>query len=110
MNFTPVSYALLALAIVSEILGTSALKASDGMTRLVPAMIVVGGYALAFYLLALTLKTLPVGFVYAIWAGLGVVGVALVGVTVFGEAMTVTKTAGMALIVAGVVLVHVGTG
>ncbi|MEX0607246.1 MAG: multidrug efflux SMR transporter [Halofilum sp. (in: g-proteobacteria)] len=109
MNFTTASYLLLALAIVSEILGTSALKASDGMTRLVPALIVVGGYALAFYLLALTLKTLPVGFVYAIWAGLGVVGVAIVGVLVFGEQMTVAKAAGMALIVGGVALVHLGT-
>ncbi len=109
MNFTTVSYLLLSLAIVSEILGTSALKASDGMTRLVPAVIVVGGYALAFYLLALTLKTLPVGFVYAIWAGLGVVGVAIVGVLVFGEQMTVAKAAGIALIVGGVALVHLGT-
>lgn len=73
-------------------------------------MIVVGGYALAFYLLALTLKTLPVGFVYAIWAGLGVVGVALVGMLVFGDQMTLAKTAGMVLTVTGVALMHLGAG
>lgn len=109
MNFITAPYTLLALAIVSEIFGTSALKASDGMTRLTPAVIVVAGYALAFYLLAHSLRTLPVGFVYAIWAGLGIVGVALVGVLVFGETMTLSKVAGLALIIAGVVLVHLGT-
>lgn len=103
-------YALLALAIVSEVLATSALKASDGMTRLIPSLIVIGGYGLAFYLLALCLKTMPVGFVYAIWAALGVVGVALVGYVLFDEPMTVTKGAGIGLIVGGVVLIHAGTG
>lgn len=110
MTPTITPFALLALAIASEVLGTSALKASDGMTRLIPSLIVVTGYALAFYLLALCLKTMPVGFVYAIWAGLGVVGVALVGYLVFGETMTIAKTAGIALIVGGVALVHAGTG
>lgn len=108
MNITT-SFALLALAIASEILGTSALKASDGMTRPTPAVIVVASYALAFYLLALSLRTLPVGFVYAIWAGLGTVGVAIVGMLVFGEAMPATKIAGMALIVGGVVLLNLGS-
>lgn len=103
------SYTLLALAIISEVIGTSALKASDGMSRLVPGLIVVAGYALAFYLMALSLKTLPVGLVYAIWAGLGIVGVAIVGMWYFGESMTAVKASGMALIVVGVVLVQVGS-
>lgn len=103
---TPLSYLLLILAIVSEVIATSALKASDGMTRLWPAALVVAGYAIAFLLLAQTLKVLPVGLTYAIWAGVGVVGVALVGVFFFGETMTPIKIAGMALIIIGVALVQ----
>jgi small multidrug resistance pump len=99
-------YLMLILAILSEVAATSALKASDGMTRLGPSTLVVIGYALAFLLLAQTLKTLPVGLAYAIWAGVGVVGVAIVGVFVFGEAMTLTKAFGIALIVVGVALVQ----
>lgn len=103
---TPLSYILLILAILSEVVATSALKASDGMTRLWPASLVVVGYAIAFLLLAQTLKVLPVGLTYAIWAGVGVVGVALVGVFFFGETMTPIKIAGMALIIVGVILVQ----
>lgn len=103
------SYTLLAIAIASEVVATSALKASDGMTRVVPAVLVVGGYALAFYLLALTLRTMPVGFVYGVWAGLGIVGVAIVGFFLFGEAFNTVKLAGMALVVAGVILLEVGS-
>lgn len=106
MTVTSLPYVLLILAILSEVIATSALKASDGMTRLWPATLVVAGYAVAFLLLAQTLKTLPVGLTYAIWAGVGVVGVALVGVFVFGEVMTLTKVAGIALIIIGVVLVQ----
>lgn len=101
---------LLGLAIASEIVATSALKASDGMTRLGPGVLVVAGYALAFYLLALTLRTMPVGFVYAVWAGLGVVGVALVGAVLFGEAINTTKIVGIACVVVGVVLLKTGSG
>ena len=99
------TYGLLALAILSEVAATTALKASDGMTRLGPSALVVAGYAAAFVLLAQALKTMPVGLAYAIWAGVGVVGVALVGVVVFGEGMPPAKIVGIALIVAGVALV-----
>jgi small multidrug resistance pump len=102
------AYAFLGLAIVSEVIATSALKASDGMSRLAPAAIVVVGYAIAFFLLALSLKSLPVGFVYAIWAGLGIVGVAVIGAALFGESFTTIKVAGIAMIVAGVALVKLG--
>lgn len=102
------AYAFLGFAILSEVVATSALKASDGMSRLGPAAIVVVGYGIAFYLMALSLKSLPVGFVYAIWAGLGIVGVALIGAVVFGESFTTLKVAGIAMIVAGVALVNVG--
>lgn len=107
---TPLAYTLLGLAIASEVVATSALKASDGMTRLVPGLLVVGGYALAFYLLALTLRTMPVGFVYAVWAGLGVVGVAIVSAVMFGEALNAAKLAGIACVVVGVVLLKTGSG
>jgi multidrug transporter EmrE-like cation transporter len=100
------AYAFLGLAIVSEVIATSALKASDGMSRIGPAAIVVIGYGIAFYLLALSLKSLPVGFVYAIWAGLGIIGVALIGAALFGETFTTVKVAGIAMIVAGVALVQ----
>lgn len=104
------SYVLLVLAIISEIVATSALKASYGMTRLVPSLVVVVGYGLAFLLLSHTLKTMPVGFVYAVWSGVGIVGVALVGAMLFGEAITAPKIAGMALIILGVGLLEVTGG
>jgi small multidrug resistance pump len=103
-------YVLLVLAIVSEIVATSALKASDGMTRLVPSLVVLAGYALAFFLLSHTLKSMPVGFVYAVWSGVGIVGVAILGVWLFGEAMTPAKIAGMVLIVVGVGLLETASG
>ena len=99
-------YTMLGLAIASEVIATSALKASHGMTRLAPAALVVTGYAAAFYLMAQTLKTLPVGSVYAIWSGLGVVGVAAIGAILFGEALGPVQLAGIALIIAGVALLR----
>jgi len=72
-------YALLGFAIFAEVVGTAALKVSDGMTRLGPAALVVGGYGLSFWLLSLTLITMPVGLVYAIWSGVGVAAIALIG-------------------------------
>ncbi len=104
-----ISYTLLAIAIASEVVATSALKASDGMTRVIPVLLVVGGYALAFYLLALTLRTMPVGFVYGVWAGLGIVGVAIVGFFLFGETFNSVKLAGIAFVVTGVILLELGS-
>ncbi|WP_440997494.1 DMT family transporter [Arhodomonas sp. SL1] len=96
----------LAIAIISEVIATTALKASDGFTRPLPAAIVVVGYALAFLLLAASLKQLPVGYVYAIWAGLGIVGVAITGAIFFGETFSALKLGGIALIIAGTVLLN----
>lgn len=101
-------FALLGLAIAAEVVATSALKASDGMTRALPAVLVVAGYGVTFYLLSLSLRTLPVGFVYAVWSGLGLIGVTVVGMALFAEGMTAVKLAGMALIIAGVALVKGG--
>ncbi|MGQ7261276.1 DMT family transporter [Vreelandella sp. V005] len=101
------TFVYLVLAIVAEVIATSALKASIGFTRPVPSIIVVVGYGLAFYLLSLVLRTLPVGVAYAIWAGLGIVLVTLVGIVVFGEKPDLPAVMGIGLIVAGVVMLQV---
>ena len=98
-------WVLLAAAIGSEVAGTLALRASDGLTKLVPSIIVVAGYLASFGLLALVLKTLPVGIVYAIWAAVGVALVAVLGKLMFNDPVPPIAMVGMVLIVAGVVLV-----
>nr|WP_288102605.1 multidrug efflux SMR transporter [Halomonas sp.] len=100
-------FVYLILAIVAEVIATSALKASVGFTRPLPSLLVVGGYGVAFYLLSLVLRTLPVGITYAIWAGLGIVLVTLVGIVVFGEKPDLPAVFGISLIVAGVVTLQV---
>lgn len=99
-------FVYLALAIVAEVVGTTALKASDGFTRLWPSVTVVVGYGLAFYLLALVLRTIPVGIAYAIWAGLGIVLVAVAGVVVYGQRPDLPAMLGMAMIIGGVVVIQ----
>jgi len=100
------AYVQLGIAIVAEVVGTSALKASSEFTRLVPSLLVVGGYALAFYMLSSVVKTIPVGIAYAVWAGAGVVLVALAGAVVYRQIPDFAAIAGMTLIVAGVVIIH----
>lgn len=100
-------YVLLAAAIVSELVGTTALKLSDGFSNPIPSLGVVVGYGLAFYLVSLTLEDLPVGVVYGTWAALGIVGVAAIGVVVFDEALDVPGIVGLVLIVGGVYCVTV---
>jgi small multidrug resistance pump len=97
---------LLAIAITAEVLGTSFLKASDGFTRLWPSVVVVISYCIAFYFLALTLKTMPVGIAYAVWAGAGIALIAVIGWAVFGQALDMPAAAGIALIVAGIVVLQ----
>ncbi len=101
------TFVYLILAIVAEVIATSALKASVGFTRPLPSLLVVGGYGVAFYLLSLVLRTLPVGITYAIWAGLGIVLVTLVGIVVFGEKPDLPAVFGISLIVVGVVTLQV---
>lgn len=98
---------ILGVAIVSEVIATSALKAADGFTRLLPSAIVIVGYGIAFYCLSLVLRTLPVGIVYAIWSGAGVALIALVGWLIYGQALDLPAIVGMTLIVAGVVVLNV---
>jgi small multidrug resistance pump len=99
-------YALLFVAIVFETIATSALKASDGFTRLGPSALSIACYGLSFYLLSLTLRTIPVGIAYAIWAGLGIVLIAAFGMVLFGQRLDLPAVLGMALIIAGILVIH----
>ena len=81
-------YLYLLIAIVAEVVATSALKASEQFTRLIPSLLVVAGYATAFYFLSLTLESIPVGVAYAIWSGLGIVLVSVVGAMLFRQIPT----------------------
>lgn len=101
------TYVFLALAIVAEVVATSALKASEEFSRLWPSVLVVVGYGLAFYLLSLALRTLPVGIAYAFWAGLGIVLVTLIGIVVYGERPDLPAILGLSMIVGGVVVIQV---
>jgi len=94
---------VLTLAILTEVIGTVALRYSEGFTRAVPSVVMVVAYALSFYFLAIVLRQLPLGFVYAIWAGAGTALVALIGMVVLGEAVSVLKIVSLALVIAGVV-------
>jgi small multidrug resistance pump len=96
----------LCIAIVLEVVATSALKASDGFTRLWPSVVVVVGYAAAFYLLALTLRSMPVGVVYAVWSGVGVVLITLVGWLVFKQELDLPAFIGIGLIATGVIVLN----
>lgn len=95
----------LSIAIVCEVIGTSALKATDGFTRPVPSALVVLGYVLAFYFLSLTLRTIPVGIAYAVWAGAGIALIALIGWLVLHQPLDLPAIAGIGLIAAGVVII-----
>ncbi|ARP96070.1 DMT family transporter [Bordetella genomosp. 13] len=97
----------LAIAIAAEVVATSALKSSDGFTRLWPSVITAAGYAVAFYFLAVTLRTIPMGVVYAIWSGVGIVLISLVGWVVYKQHLDVPAILGILLIVAGVVVMQV---
>jgi small multidrug resistance pump len=103
---TGTGYLWLAVAIVAEVIGTSALRASESFTRLMPSLLVVAGYALAFYCLSMTLKTMPVGIVYAIWSGVGIVLITLVAMVIYRQVPDLAAVAGLSLIVAGVVVLN----
>ncbi|KUM04062.1 QacE family quaternary ammonium compound efflux SMR transporter [Chromobacterium subtsugae] len=93
-------------AILSEVVATSALKASDGFTRLWPSLLTAGGYLLAFYLLSQTLREIPVGIAYALWSGIGIVLVSLIAWLLYGQKLDAAALAGMALIIAGVAVIN----
>ena len=99
---------MLAAAIAAEVGATTAMKYSEGFSRLGPSLLTVLGYLVSFTLLAQTLKTVPVGTAYAIWAGAGTAAIATIGIVFLGEGMTAAKATGMSLIIAGVVVLNLG--
>ncbi|MCL6417583.1 SMR family transporter [Aestuariirhabdus sp. Z084] len=99
-------YWYLAAAILTEVIATSALKLSNEFTRFWPSVVVVVGYGLSFYLLTLVLRTVPIGMAYAIWAGMGVVLIALVGALAFRQIPDLPAMIGMTMIVGGVVVIN----
>ena len=101
------AYSYLAIAIIAEVVATSALKASEEFTKVVPSLIVIIGYGVAFYFLTHVLKTIPLGVTYAIWSGLGIVLVTIVGVILYKQTLDLPAVLGMGLIVAGVVVINV---
>lgn len=101
-------YLLLAGAIAAEVAATTAMKYSDGFSRLWPSLLTALGYVLSFALLAQTLKTVSIGTAYAIWAGVGTATIAVIGLMLFGEGLSVAKMAGIALIIGGVVVLNLG--
>lgn len=104
------AYLYLVLAISAEVVGTSLLKAAEGLTRLWPTVGTFAGYVLATVLLAQAVKTVPVGIAYAMWSGLGTAAIVAIGAAFLGEPLSVPKVVGIALIIAGVVIVNLDGG
>lgn len=100
-------YSMLVVAIVFEVLGTSAMQAAQHFSRLVPTVMMVVCYAIAFYFLSWSLRYVPVGIAYGIWSGLGIVLISLVGYFVFGQKLDLAAVIGLGLIVAGVIVLNV---
>ena len=98
---------ILFFAILAEVIGTSALKLSNGFTKLVPAIVVVIGYGASFYLLSLALKTMPIGVAYAIWSGVGLILTVIAGMLLWRETLDWARVAGILLILVGIVLINV---
>lgn len=100
------NYIYLAVAVLFEVVATTALKQSEGFTRLLPSLVTVAGYALAFYFLSLPLRTLPVGIVYALWSGIGIVLITAIGWIWFRQILDLPALAGIGLIMAGVAVIN----
>lgn len=100
-------YLYLAMAILSEVIATNALKASDEFTKFIPSIIVVAGYGVSFYFLSLVLKVIPIGIAYAIWSGMGIVLVTILAAIFFKQIPDWPAITGMLLIVSGVIVINV---
>ncbi len=103
-----IGYLLLIIAICPEVFGSSMWKLREGFKKILPTIGVIVGYAIAFYMLSLTLQLLPLGLAYAIWAGVGTALTALVGITLYKEGINLRKMAGILLIIGGVALLNSG--
>jgi small multidrug resistance pump len=101
-----VQFVYLAIAIVAEVVGTSALKAADGFTAWQPSLIVAIGYGVSFYFLSLALRTIPVGIAYAIWSGVGIVLISVIAWVAYRQALDLAAMVGIGLIVAGVCVIQ----
>lgn len=106
MNNILFAYALLGLAIITEVIGSTFLVKSEGFTKLVPSVMVVILFSIAFYLLSQVIKTIPLGIAYAIWAGVGIVLTGIVGYVLFKQSLDTPAMIGIGLIVAGVVVIN----
>jgi small multidrug resistance pump len=102
-------YLYLAIAIMAEVAATSALKAADGFSRLTPSIIVVVGYALTFYLLSITLRTIAIGVVYAIWSGCGIALLSIIGLLYYKQSLDLPAIAGIGLILAGIMVLNLSS-
>ncbi|SPJ28956.1 DMT family transporter [Falsiruegeria mediterranea] len=102
----PQAYFFLLIAVIAETIGTTALQASQQFTRLWPSVIVVIGYGFAFYFMSITLRHMPVGIVYAMWSGLGIVLIALIGYLVFGQHLDWPAVLGLGMIISGILIIH----
>ena len=100
-------FIFLFLAIMLEVVGTSGLKASEQFSKLLPSVITVVAYVCAFYFLGLTLKTLPVGIAYAIWSGVGIVLISVIGLIFFKQSVDLPAILGLGLIIAGVIVINI---
>jgi small multidrug resistance pump len=106
LEFLRMKWIYLLIAVSGEVVATSALKASEGLTKLQPASLVVAGYAIAFYFLSLTLDSIPVGIAYAVWSGAGIILISIIGWSYYGQSLDLPAIAGIALIVAGVGVIN----
>jgi small multidrug resistance pump len=106
-NKTMNHWLALAIAIVAEVIATSALKASNEFTQLVPTLIAVVGYGTAFYFMTISMRVLPIGIMYAIWSGMGIVLISIVGWLVYKQTLDMPAIIGMILIIAGAVIINV---
>jgi len=102
----PKQYFFLMIAVVFETIGTSALEASQQMSKIIPAIIVIIAYAISFYFMSLTLKYMPVGIVYALWSGLGIVLIAIAGWLIFGQKLDFAAILGLGMILGGVMVIN----
>lgn len=100
------TWIVLSLAVLCEVIATTALKLSDSFTRLWPSLITVVFYALAFWLITFPMRTLPTGIIYAIWSGAGIVLISLIGWLLYGQRLDVPAILGIALIIAGVLVIN----
>ncbi|MCU6668750.1 SMR family transporter [Enterobacteriaceae bacterium H4N4] len=100
------TWIVLFVAVLAEVVATTSLKLSEGFTKLLPSVVVIVGYAIAFYCLSLTLKSIPLGIAYAVWSGLGIVIISLFGWLLFGQKLDIWAVIGMLLIISGVLVLN----